>query len=362
MRGPGTLHDPPPPRTMSVEYKDYYETLGVPRTATGEDIKKAYRKLASKYHPDRNAGDKRMEEKFKEINEANEVLKDPEKRKRFDLLGKNWKQGQSFEPGDFADMFGGKGFGMAGQGGSYRVHTTTTGGDAGSFSDFFEALFGSLGAGFMNQQPPGGGEDGQVDPFSRFERGRRRRGHAGGAAKARTDAVAELALGLEEAFRGSVRRINFSRVDLKGVSSTQSYDVKIPPGIRDGQKVRLKGQGSTVGSKTGDILISVRVSAHPRYKLEGNDLSAELPLTPWEAALGGPVTVQTLDGTVEVKVPAGIQPGKRLRVRGRGWPDKKGARGDLYLRVSIHVPKHLSAQEKDLFQRMSKVSRFKPRA
>ncbi len=347
---------------MSVEYKDYYETLGVPRTATGEELKKAYRKLAAKYHPDRNAGDKRMEEKFKDINEANEVLKDPEKRKRFDLLGKNWKQGQSFEPGDFADMFGGRGPARAG---SYRVHTTTTGGDAGSFSNFFETLFGSLGTGFINQQQPGGaggGEDGRIDPFARFERGHARRGRGGGAAKARTDAVAELTLGLEEAFRGSVRRINFSRAGLKGVSSTQSYDVKIPPGIRDGQKVRLKGQGSTVGSKTGDILISVRVSPHPRYKLEANDLSAELPLTPWEAALGGPVTVQTLDGTVEVKVPVGIQPGKRLRVRGRGWPDKTGARGDLYLRVSIHVPQHLSAQEKDLFERMSKVSRFKPRA
>ena len=352
---------------MSIQFKDYYQILGVKRSASTEEIKKAFRKLAAQYHPDRNAGDKKMEEKFKEINEAYEVLRDAEKRQRYDMVGNNWKQGQQFDPNVFRNMWGGRGPGMGAGGASFRVQTDAGGG---GFSDFFEALFGGMGSSFFDQAQPergGGGGDDAFDPFAKFEKARSDRaawsGFGGGAQAAPSDGdvAANLTLSLEEAYRGITRRVSFRRADLHGVTSTQNFDVKIPAGIRDGQKVRLKGQGGSHGAQTGDIFIAIQVAPHPQYKLEGNDLATELALTPWEAALGGRVNVRTLDGAVDVKIPPGIQAGKRLRVRGRGWPIKGGEKGELYLQIQIRVPEKLSNQEKDLFERLARVSRFNPR-
>ena len=345
---------------MSVQFKDYYEVLGTDRQASPDQIKKAFRKLAGKYHPDRHKGDKRMEEKFKDINEAYEVLKDPEKRRRYDTLGKNWQQGQNIDPNDIFSMFGGRGGGggrrtqrttrtTAGPGG-FRFEST---GDSG-FSDFFETLFGGLGEGAFGGGGNnfGGAAAGGFDPFGGGHRT---------ASGADGNVETSITISLNDAIKGAKRRIEFQRAAPGGVASRQSYDVRIPPGIRDGQKIRLKGQGSMIGSRTGDILITVRIAPDSRYRIDGDNLEADLTLAPWEAALGSRIAVATPDGDVEVKIPVGIEPGRRLRVRGRGLPKKDGEQGDLMLRVSIQVPKKLNSQEKDLFERLAKISRFKPR-
>ncbi|MEN6626597.1 MAG: J domain-containing protein [Candidatus Sumerlaeia bacterium] len=339
---------------MSVQYKDYYKILGLERGATGDEIKKAYRKLAAKYHPDRHAGSKQMEEKFKEINEANEVLGDPKKREAYDRLGSNWRQGQSINPEDLGDIFGqfmGGGAARGARGGAQpggATFTFNTGG--GGFSDFFETLFGGGGPfggrGGMGAQGPAGFENLFGGGERTFGQGHR----AGG------NVETELNVSLEDAFAGTTRTLA-----LKGsTGASQTYDVKIPAGIRDGQKIRLRGQGKAFGAG-GDLLITIHVAPHPRYTLEGDDLTMELSLAPWEAMLGATITVQTLGGPVQVKVPAGIDSGKRLRVRGRGWPLKGGARGDLFLRVSIKVPTSLTEQERDLVERLGRVSQFNPR-
>ncbi|MCE5228675.1 HSP40/DnaJ peptide-binding protein [bacterium] len=170
-----------------------------------------------------------------------------------------------------------------------------------------------------------------------------------------------MTISLEDAWRGTTRKIAFQRGAPGAPAASHSYDVKIPAGIREGQKIRLRGQGSTIGGRTGDILITIHIAPDTRHTLEGDNLVMELPLTPWEAALGANVSIQTLGGPVQVKVPAGIDSGKRLRVRGRGWPLKGGDHGDLLLRISIHVPASLSEQERDLLERLGKISSFNPR-
>lgn len=371
---------------MSVEYKDYYKVLGVARDATADEIKKAFRKLAAKFHPDRHHGDKQMEEKFKEINEANEVLSDAGKRKAYDALGSNWRQGQSINPDDLGDIFsqfmgGGGGRGAAGgpRGGARTgtftgpggaTYTFSTGGGGGGkggkgeggFSDFFETLFGSAS---QFSRRGGAGVQG-AEGFENLFGGRGAQqaeeinfgtGHHTGA-----NVETEMTISLEDAHSGATRKVSFQRGAPGAMpSSSQSYDVKIPAGIREGQKIRLRGQGSTIGGRAGDILITIHLAPHPKYTLEGEDLTMELPLAPWEAALGATVNIETLGGPVQVKVPAGIDSGKRLRVRGRGWPMKGGAHGDLFLRISIKVPATLTEQEHDLFERLEKISRFNPR-
>lgn len=345
---------------MSVEYKDYYRILAVGRQAPAEEIKKAYRKLALKYHPDKNPGNKKMEEKFKEINEAYEVLGDAEKRQRYDLLGANWRQGQSFDPHDFANMFSG-----GSRGG--RVHTSpggttfqfeSTRGSGGGFSDFFEALFGGLGGGGGNfNEARRGPESGIEDIFAETHR----RGGQTGGFGAEPNVDASITISLEDAYHGATRRVAFQRGEPGGVVTRQNYDVKIPAGIQEGQKIRLRGQGSLVGGHVGDILITVHIAPHERFQLEGSDLTTELPLTPWEAALGGKVSVETMDGPVEVSIPAGIRAGQRLRVRGRGIPKKGGEKGDLFLKITVQVPPRLNDQERELFEKLAKVSHFNPR-
>lgn len=356
---------------MAVEYKDYYQILGVARQATPEEIKKAYRKLAVKFHPDKNPGNKKAEDKFKDISEAYEVLSDADKRKAYDALGANWRQGQAFDPGDFSNIFGGLGGGggrggrpRPGPGGSTFEHASG-GGRGGSFSDFFEALFGGLGGGRGAGSPFGdamgggfGGAEGRPEDF--FSEAHRRP-HGSMATTAGADVETALTISLDEALRGTTRRVAFQRAEPGGRVNRQEYDVKIPAGIREGQKVRLKGQGSQMGSQTGDILIAVHIAPSERYTLEGEDLVAELPVAPWEAALGARVTVETPDGPVDVKVPPGIRTGQRLRVRGRGYPKRGGERGDLLLRVAINVPHHLTDQERELFEKLAKISKFDPR-
>jgi curved DNA-binding protein len=342
---------------MALEYKDYYQVLGVSRDATPEQIKHAFRKLARQHHPDRNKGARQSEERFKEINEANEVLSDPEKRRRYDALGSNWRPGQTVDPDDFMNMFGGRA-GRTRSGG--QTFTFQTGG--GAFSDFFEALFGGGMGGIFSQTMGGQGTGTEgAEPFDPFA-GAGGRPERAATSTAGADVNASLTISLEEAYRGTTRRMAFQRADPRtGRATHQDYEVKIPAGITPGQKIRLKGQGSQIGSRTGDIILTVQVAPHPRYHLSGSDLSAELALAPWEAALGGRVSVETMDGPIDVRVPAGTISGKQLRVRGRGFPNKEGGRGDLYLKAQIHVPDRLGTRERELFEELARVSGFNPR-
>ncbi len=304
---------------MAVAFKDYYEVLGVGRGASEEEIRRAYRKLARKYHPDVNkeAG---AEDRFKEISEAYEVLRDPEKRERYDRLGANWRAGEdvSGAPG-FEDLFRQGGFGD-----NVRVEF---GGD-GEFSDFFEGLFGGRG--------------GRTTGF-------------GGFATRGSDHEAVLELSLEEAAAGGKRRVS--------LGDGRSYDVNIPAGVRDGQRIRLAGEGGSGrgGGPSGDLFLRVRIKPHAQFRLEGRDLYVEVPVSPWEAALGATVPVRTLSGTARVRVPPGSSTGRRLRLRGQGMPGPRDGHGDLYAIVQIVVPKQLSEKERELFEQLAKSSSFDPR-
>jgi curved DNA-binding protein len=300
---------------MAVGYRDYYETLGVPRDASNEDIRKAYRKLARENHPDVNK-DPGAEDRFKEVSEAYEVLRDDEKRSKYDRLGSNWNRGDDvsgaagFDPRDF------------GNGGGVRFDFGDGGGlGGGDFSDLFEGMFGG-----------------------------RRRG--GGFSARGGDHEATLELSLEEAVRGGKKKISFA--------DGRDYDVDIPPGVADGQLIRLRGEGGQGmgGGPPGDLLLRVRVKPHPRFRVDGRNLNTDLPVTPSEAALGAEVPVRMLDGsTTRVKVPAGSSSGRKLRLRGQGMPG-----GDLYARVMIHVPKKLSRKEREAYERLAEVSDFDPRS
>ena len=325
---------------MAVQYKDYYETLGVSRDASRDEIQRVYRKLARKYHPDLNktAG---SEDKFKEINEAYEVLKDPEKRKKYDQVGSGWQQGDNFRPPPgWEQNFN---FGSGPQARQENFFWSSDGGD---YSDFFETLFGGqFQEGFTRSEGR--------QPFSRQQRG--------------SDHEAVLRIPLEEAFRGGTKTITMQATapsaDRSVSSSEKRYDVKIPPGILSGQKIRLSGQGGkgSGGGGNGDLFLKVEIEPHPRFRLKGRDLYTELPITPWEAALGANIDIQTLSEPVTLMVPAGTQSGQKLRLRAKGMPNPKGTAGDLYVVMQIKVPKSLSKKERELFNELNKVSAFKPR-
>jgi DnaJ-class molecular chaperone len=333
-----------------MKFRDYYDVLGLARTATEDEVKKAFRKLARKYHPDVNPGDKTAEEKFKELNEAYEVLSDPEKRKRYDQLGANWKAGADFTPPpdwaregarpgfDFSEIFG-------------------EGRGPGGFSDFFEAFFSG---------------------------GRGARAGSGFAMRG-SDVEAEIPLSLEDAHRGVTRTIMFEvaeRCANCGGSGTKenqtcptcrgrgfirrpkSLEVDIPAGVRDGSVIRLAGQGEPGdgNAQAGDLLLRVRIKPHRLFQLVGeDDIQIELPVAPWEAALGAKVSVPTLDSPVEMTVPAGAQGGQRLRLRGQGRTRRRGGRGDEYVKLKIVIPPKLSSGEKELFERLAVESRFNAR-
>ncbi|MHC1743419.1 MAG: DnaJ C-terminal domain-containing protein [Syntrophobacteraceae bacterium] len=324
---------------MAVKYRDYYEVLGVPRTASQDDIQKAYRKLARKYHPDVNKA-KDAEDRFKEMGEAYEVLKDPEKRSRYDQLGEHWKNGQEFRPPPGWESQSGFGRGAGGT----EFRWSTGGGD---FSDFFETLFG--GAGFR-------------DAFSRGRGSHEPRWSHPGA-----DQEATIRIRLEDAFHGSTKSITLQTqtTEPTGQITVQekNYEVKIPAGIMSGQKIRLGGQGGegTGGGPRGDLYLKVEIDPHPVYRVEGRDLYMDLAITAWEAALGTELQVSTLAGPVSMKIPAGTQTGQKLRLRGKGMPNPKATQGNLYAVITIKVPKKLTEQERELFEELRKVSRFNPR-
>ena len=284
---------------MPVQYKDYYEILGVPRSASDAEIKKSFRKLAREYHPDVAKDKKSAEEKFKEINEAYEVLSDPAKRKKYDELGANWKSGADFRPPPGWEGFsGGQAFRGRGAGGQeFEFHFGGTG-----FSDFFEQLFGSRmrGGGF-------GPRGGFAEEEEFAERGR--------------DIEGDIMVTLEEAMRGSVRSVNVRRPAGRSVK-TETYQVRIPPGVTEGQKLRVAGRGEagSGGGEAGDLYLRVRLAKHPDFEVEDHNLIYEAELAPWEAVLGAEISVPTLDGRVNIKIPAGTQSGQKLRVRGRGLP------------------------------------------
>lgn len=305
---------------MAVGFRDYYDALGVPRDASAEDIRRAYRKLAREYHPDVNR-DEGAEDRFKEVAEAHEVLRDPEKRERYDRLGANWRAGE--------DVSGAAGFGNGAPGG-VRVDF----GDGADFSDFFESLFG-----------------GRAGTRS----GPRRGADTAGFALRGADQEAVLELTLEEAAAGGRRHVT--------LGDGRSYDVEIPAGVRDGQRIRLAGEGSSgVGDgPSGDLFLRVRLAPHPRFRLDGRDLHVDLPISPSEAALGGVVPVKTLTGTASVRVPAGSSSGRRLRLRGEGMPGPRGGHGDLYANVQIVVPKQLDERERELFEQLAAATDFDPR-
>ncbi|HEU6449157.1 MAG TPA: DnaJ C-terminal domain-containing protein [Verrucomicrobiae bacterium] len=321
---------------MPVQYKDYYESLGVSRGASDAEIKKAFRKLAREFHPDVAKDKKRAEEKFKEINEAYEVLSDPEKRKRYDELGANWKSGAEFRPPPGWENFaGGKTFrgGRGAQGAEeFEFHGT-------GFSDFFEQIFGSMGR--------GRGGFGRAQNFSGEE-----------FAERGNDIEGDIMVTLDEAAHGSVREVNVRR-PIGRTMKTETHQVRIPAGVMEGQKLRLAGRGESGsgGGAAGDLYLRVRLAKHPDFDVDGHNLIYEAELAPWEAALGAEISVPTLDGRVNIKIPAGTQSGQKLRVRGRGF----GKSGDLFVVTKIVVPTTISDSEKKLWEQLKRESRFKPR-
>ena len=327
---------------MAVRFHDYYETLGVSRTASQEEIHKAYRKLARKYHPDVNK-EKGAEEKFKQIAEAYEVLKDPEKRKKYDALGPNWREGQEFTPPPGWEHFEFRRYpGEASEFGFGGFHSGS------GFSDFFEMLFG--------------------EGLGGFTRGWRTAGPEGGEWSIRgQDREAEITVSLEEAYRGATKTVTIQTLEsaLDGTvrPKAKQYEVRIPPGVMEGARIRLAGQGGVGvgGGPAGDLFLRVHIAPHPVFQLQDHDLLVTVSVAPWEAALGAKIDVPTLDGTVKMTIPPGTQGGQRFRLRGKGLPKGHGERGDLYATVQIAVPRTLTAEERALFQQLANRSSFNPR-
>lgn len=308
-----------------MEYKDYYKILGVSKKASQDEIKKAYRKLAVKYHPDKNPDNKEAEEKFKDIGEAYEVLKDPEKRKRYDELGANWKHYQHQQQGASGGGFDWSQFG-GGRGGTY----TTFEGDPGDlfgnsgFSDFFESFFG----GFDSRQSQS------------------QRNQAYGTFKGQ-DYEAQATITLEEAYHGTSRILNLNNKKIR---------IKLKPGITDGQVLRIKGKGAPgiSGGPAGDLYLKVQVEKHRTFERKGNDLYVDVPVDLYTAVLGGKTNISTMKGKVSATIPKGTQNGKILRLKGLGMPDYRNNThyGNLYASINIMIPKDLGPEETRLFEKL----------
>jgi len=311
-----------------LEYKDYYKILGVSKNASQDEIKKAYRELAKKYHPDANKNDPAAEKRFKEISEAYEVLKDPEKRKKYDAFGSNYnfQNGMNFDPSQYG----------------WRTRSYSSG--SSGFSDFFDMFFG----------------DGGIDLDEIFAGFRRNRGpftfHSfnEGMGPSAQDTELEIEVGIEEAYQGTSRTISVQTQS--GIS--RKLKVKIPAGVMEGDKIRLKGQG-TYG---GDLNITVRIKNEDGIKLDGLNIIKEIPVAPWEAALGEKVQVQTLDGqSIALKLPPGISSGQKLRIQGKGYRDRNGHRGDFFVMIKVVLPKKITPQEKELYMKLRDIAQWNPR-
>jgi curved DNA-binding protein len=310
---------------MPVQYKDYYATLGVAKKASHDDIRKAFRKLARQYHPDVAKDKKNAEAKFKEINEAYEVLGDAEKRQRYDELGADWDQGGGAQqpPPGWGRGGGGGGRPGFGEGGGF----SGTG-----FSDFFEQFFGGAGAHRGGQGHPG---------FAPEQAAR------GG------DIEADLLVTIEEALHGTKKKISFRR---DGRSEVETFEVRIPKGVREGQKIRLAGQGEAGGGrgKAGDLYLAVRFEKHPDYQIDGSDLIYDLELPAPRAVLGGEANIPTPDGPVKLKIPDCSQPGRKFRIKGRGLPTGASARGDFYVRLVVTLPTDLTPEQRALWEKLER--------
>ncbi len=344
--------------SMTARYVDYYEVLGVKRDASQDDIQRAYRTAARKYHPDVNK-EPEAQKKFQQAQEAYEVLKDVERRKRYDQLGADYKPGQEFRP---PPGWGGNGRG-AGRGGGFRVNF---GGDGGpetafsgsNFSEFFESLFGGGGGG-------GGGFDpfGEASPGGRAG-GRTSRRHAEARGPRRgPDAEAELTISLADAAHRATKRVSLA--DANG--ETRTLDVKIPAGVTDGTAIRLAGQGGpgANGGAAGDLLLRIRIAPDARFRVDAADpytLIAVLPVAPWEAALGAKAPLRTIDSEITVTIPPGTSSGQRMRIRGQGLPNKSGDRADMIAEIRIVVPKTIDAETRVLYEQLAAKTNFDPRA
>jgi len=317
---------------MATQFRDYYETLGVSKTATADEIRSAYRKLARKYHPDVAKNKKEGEEKIKEINEAYEVLSDPEKRTKYDRLGAAWQSGE------YAGAPGG-----APEGWSFRQGPYEEGGEfhfgGTGFSDFFEQFFGT-------RRSYAGAPDFEGEPETR-RRPRKR------------DVEADMLVSLSEALHGSTRTITLQRGNQSGQpEKTDTYKVKIPAGIREGQRIRLAGQGEN----GGDLFLRISFQKHPNFRWQDGDLYYDLELAPWEAVLGSSVNIPTLDGQAKLKIPVGTANGATFRLANLGLTRSGGKRGNLYAVVRIEVPETVTAEEGRLWEELAKASKFDPRA
>ena len=305
-----------------MEYVDYYKVLGVSRNATEDEIHKAFKNKARQYHPDLNKAPD-AEDKFKQINEAHEVIGNPKNRKQYDRLGANWKHGARFEPppGWSGNPFGGQG----GHG----------------FSDFFESFFsgGRGGGGFSFEDLFGG----RTNRQPQMRKGRNVEG--------------EISITLEEAVKGTTRAIQVNASE-----GVKKLDVKVPAGVKKGSKIRLAGQGGPGynGGSPGDVILKIKLLDHPRFTLKGNDLHLIQPISPWDAALGSQLEVEMLAGSVSLKIPECTSSGQKLRLKGKGMPNQKGPDGDLYVETKIIMPQKLRKKERKLFEQLKDISKFKP--
>lgn len=324
----------------STNFKDYYNILGVSRSSSADDIKKKFRKLALKYHPDRNPGDKQAEAKFKEITEAYEVLGDPEKRTKYDQFGKYWQQAGSSTAGAGGVNFDGVDFSQYG-----------------NFEEFINELLGRIATPGGARSPRGGASArsyaySNASPFGDFG------GFGSQSATSQSTTVdreATINLSFSEAFRGVTKRLNLG---------SESVEVRIPPGAKPGSKIRVKGKGrlDPYSKLQGDLYLKVNLQSHSFFHFEGDSLTCEIPITPDEAVLGATIDVPTPDGMVQMKIPAGIRHGQTLRLRGKGWTLPKGGRGDQLVKIAIAIPKNITAQEKEYYAKIRSQRKYNPRS
>ncbi|MBD2311900.1 DnaJ domain-containing protein [Desertifilum sp. FACHB-1129] len=325
----------------ATDFKDYYDILGVSKSASSDELKKAFRKLARKYHPDMNPGNKQAEARFKEVNEAYEVLSDPDKRRKYDQFGQYWKHAGNGTAGGWPG--GGAGPGVDFGGFDFSQY--------GSFDEFINELLGRMGGGGGVGGPsasrrtyyrsPGSGPTGfGYDDF-------------GGATSANLDREANLSLTFSEAFHGVEKSFSLG---------TENLTVRIPAGAKSGSRIRVRGKGNSMGPQRGDLYLKVDLQPHSFFQFEGDNLVCEVPVAPDEAVLGASIEVPTPEGNVTVNVPAGIRSGQSLRLRGKGWPNPKGGRGDQLVKVNIVTPKELSTVEREYYEKIRSSRTHNPRS